>query len=65
MNFAVTELADNCEFLSRLCGGERYQNLKELLPKFLSRLCGGEHTVLWEVVTNFFLSRLCGGEQKS
>ena len=49
-------------FLSRLCGGEAYQDSKGVWTIFLSRLCGGEDDVTKRLISAEFLSRLCGGE---
>ena len=51
------------KFLSRLCGGEHFEDARAKIQAFLSRLCGGELTGEFCAVGFEFLSRLCGGER--
>ena len=55
-------LVTNTFFLSRLCGGECYDERDPTGLDFLSRLCGGEYDQLGIMGHTDFLSRLCGGE---
>ncbi|AVV82467.1 hypothetical protein SPWS13_0643 [Shewanella putrefaciens] len=52
------------DFLSRLCGGERFSLKPSASYLFLSRLCGGELAWLGDTYVTNFLSRLCGGERR-
>ena len=51
-------------FLSRLCGGERFEYRRGSVGSFLSRLCGGELKQAHLLRIVVFLSRLCGGEHR-
>ena len=56
------DAAKSAQFLSRLCGGEFFHQLRRAVRIFLSRLCGGEYHIDDKLGVSKFLSRLCGGE---